>query len=271
MQLRIELATLFRSYFPKKDLIEEPYPDTYYKQIWEESLSQFKQFTAILEGVDFYLTTQEVAVINRLALVSQVTSKTSQIDYSHGFLLLTLIKRIKHEHSEIDNLVYFETGTARGFSAIAVAYIANELFQNYDVTTIDVLDHHTKRYWNCIGDFNGRRTRQEVLGAYSSLASKVKFLTKRTSIYMKQNKSHRTHLAFLDGSHTYQDVRREFNWIAESQKIGDVILLDDVTVGQFDGICKFVKEQETDLRYRQITFTTKPTGVKGFAIFERIK
>jgi len=99
-----------------------------------------------LDGVDFYLTTQEVAVINQLALVSQVTSKTSQIDYSHGFLLLTLIKRIKQEQSEIDNLVYFKTGTARGFSVIAVAYIANKLFQNYEVTTIDVLDHHTKRY-----------------------------------------------------------------------------------------------------------------------------
>ena len=87
---------------------------------------------------------------------------------------------------------------------------------------------------------------------------------------MKRNKSHRTHLAFLDGSHTYQDVRREFNWIAESQKIGDIILLDDVTVGQFDGICKFVKEQKTNLRYRQISLTTKPSRVKGFAIFERI-
>ena len=252
-------------------MIEEPYPDGYYREIWEEKLSQYKQFNSALDGVYFHLTAQEIAFINQLALVSQVTRKTSQIDYSHGFLLLSLIKRIKKNHPNTRNLIYFETGTARGFSAIAVAYMANELFQNYEVTTVDVLDHNTKRYWNCIGDFNGRRSRQELLEAYSSLASKVRFQTQRTSAYMTQNLSYRTHLAFLDGSHTYKDVRREFNWIAESQKIGDIILLDDVTLGQFDGICKFVKEQQNDLRYRQISLTTKNSGVKGFAIFERIK
>lgn len=262
---------MFRSYFPKNDLIEEPYPDEYYKNIWEKSLDQFKQPTFILDGVNFHLTTQEVAFINQLALASQVTRKTSQIDYSHGFLLLSLVKRIKKNHPNICNLIYLETGTARGFSAIAVAQIAKELFQNYEITTIDVLDHHTKRYWNCIGDFNGRRSRQELLNAYSGLLQNVKFLTNRTSTYMKRNKSHRTHLAFLDGSHTYQDVRREFNWIAESQKFGDIILLDDVTVGQFDGICKFVNEQKNDLRYRQISLTSQPSGIKGFAIFERLK
>lgn len=224
-----------------------------------------------MDGVDFQCTNEEIAFINQLALISQVTRKKSQIDYGHGFLLLCLIKRIKKNDPNICNLIYFETGTARGFSAITVAYIANKLFQNYEVTTIDVLNHHAKRYWNCIGDINGRRSRQELLEAYSSLASRVRFLTQRTSAYMKRIKSHRTHLAFLDGSHNYQDVKREFNWIAESQKIGDIILLDDVTLGQFDGICKFVKKQRTDLRYRQISLTKELSGVKGFAIFERIK
>lgn len=127
----------------------------------EKRLAQFKQLTFTLDGFDFHLTTQEVEFINQLALTSQVTRKKSPIDYSHGFLLLSLIKRIKKNHPNISNLIYFETGTARGFSAIAVAYISKELFDDYEVTTIDVLGHHTKRYWNCIGDFNGQRSREE--------------------------------------------------------------------------------------------------------------
>lgn len=263
MQLKIELASLFRSYFPRKDLIEEPYPDAYYEEIWERRLTQYKQLTFSLDGVSYHLTTQEAEFINQLALITQVTKNVSQIDYSHGFLLLSLLKRIKKHHPNVQNLRYFETGTARGFSALTVAYIANELFQEYEVTTIDILDHLTKRYWNCIGDTKGRRSRQELLNGYSNLLPKVKFLTKRTSIYMKENKSHRTHLVFLDGSHTYKDVRREFNWIAESQEIGDIILLDDVTVGQFDGICKFVNKEKTDSRYREITLTVQRYGIKG--------
>jgi len=271
VQLRIELASFFRSYFPKSDLIEEPVSDDYYQEIWKRLLPQYKQITFTLDGVDFELTTQEAEFIHQLALISQVTKKVSQIDYSHGFLLLSLLKRIKKGHPSIQNLRYFETGTARGFSAVTVAHMANEFFQDYEVTTIDVLDHQTKRYWNCTGDTAGRRSRQELLSGYSSLLPKVKFLTIRTSTFMKRNKSHRTHLAFLDGSHTYKDVMREFNWIAESQEIGDMILLDDVTVGQFDGICRFVKEEKTDSRYREISLTVRPSGIKGFAIFERVK
>jgi hypothetical protein len=97
MQLRIELATLLRSYFPKNDLIKEPYPDGYYREIWQQNLSQFKKFTTILDGVNFHLKTEEVAVINQLALVSQVTRKPLKLTIvtaSFSFLLLKESKRI---------------------------------------------------------------------------------------------------------------------------------------------------------------------------------
>jgi len=271
-QIRIQFASWFRSYFPKNDLISNPYPDNCYVEIWDACQQFYRQDAqCTLNDEIFKLNTGEVEFINQLGLVTQVTIKNSKIDYSHGFLLVCLLKRLKKHNPKIQNIRFFETGTARGFSAVAVSYIANELFEDYQVTTLDVLDHYTKRYWNSIGDSEGRRSRQELLDDYRNLLPKINFFTTRATSFMKKNEPQRFHLAFLDGQHTYRDVRREFNWVAKNQKVGDIILLDDVTSGQFDGICKFARDAKSDSRYQEITIFLYAKRSKGFAAFERVK
>lgn len=271
-QIWIQFASLFRKYFPKNDLISTPQPDNRYVEIWEGCVNSSQQNTKVLLNEEsFLVNTQEVEFINQLALITQVTIKNSKIDYTHGFLLACLLKRLKNQNPNIYDFRFFETGTARGFSAVVVSYFADELFEDYQVTTLDVLDHDTKRYWNSIGDAGGRRSRQELLDGYRELLPKVVFLTTRITSFLKKNESRRFHLAFLDGQHTYRDVRREFNWVAKNQKIGDVILLDDVTAGQFDGICRFVRDAKRDSRYQEIRIAMITSGIKGFAAFERVQ
>lgn len=88
---------------------------------------------------------------------------------------------------------------------------------------------------------------------------------------MREHESERFHLVFLDAQHTYKDVRREFNWVAKKQQSGDLIFIDDVTDGQFDGICKFVREAKMDTRYREILIDFQPARTKGFAAFEKVR
>jgi len=271
-QLRIVFASLYRSHFPKRDLIMSPLPDDFYMEIWEKYLYDSMGNPQITLNEEIYdLGFDFIDFINRLALISQVTMKTSGIDYSHGFMLAALIKRMKKYNPNLQDFRYFETGTARGFSAVVVAKLAKDLFKDYGVTTIDVLDHETKRYWNSIGDAKGRRSRQELLEPYRDLLPKINFLTTRVANYMRRNRSERFHFAFLDGQHTYKDVRREFNWVAKSQELGDIIFMDDVTQGQFNGICKFVREAKMDTRYQDISINFQPAGKKGFAAFEKVR
>jgi predicted O-methyltransferase YrrM len=271
-QLRIVFASMYRSYYPSRDLVKTPYPDNLYIEIWKKCLHGYKDTTEIiLNEESFELSSENTDFINQLALNLQVTIKSSAIDYSHGFLLLSLLKRMKKHNPNLQDFKYFETGSACGFSAVVVAKVANDLFKNFGVTTIDVLDHQTKRYWNRIGDSNGRRSRLELLLPYQDLIPKIDFLTTRATKYMKLDRTQRFHLVFLDGQHTYKDVRREFYWAAKNQKVGDIIFLDDVTPGQFDGICKFVREAQKDIRYAEISVDFQPSGRKGFAVFEKIR
>lgn len=220
-QLRIVFASIYRSHFPRRDLIETPNPDDLYVEIWKKSLHDSQEITLNEEAYDLGL--EYLDFINRIALISQVTMKSSGIDYSHGFLLAALMKKMKENNPNLLDFRYFETGTARGFSAVVVAKVARDLFEDYSVTTIDVLDHETKRYWNSIGDTKGRRSRPELLEPYRDLLPKINFLTTRAAKYMRRSGSERFHFAFLDGQHTYKDVKREFNWVAKSQKFGDII------------------------------------------------
>jgi predicted O-methyltransferase YrrM len=260
---------MYRSHFPRRDLIRTPYSDVLYKELWEKALYDSKDLKIALHEESYDLGKEYIDLINHAALICQVTIKSSDIDYSHGFLLVSLIKKIKRD-SNLRDFRYLETGTARGFSAVVVAKVAQDLFQDYRVTTIDVLQHETKRYWNSIGDSKGRRSRPELLEPYRDLLPRINFLTTRAVRYMREHESERFHLVFLDAQHTHKDVRREFNWVAKKQKSGDVIFIDDVTEGQFDGICKFVREAKMDTRYREILIDFQPARTKGFAAFEKV-
>jgi hypothetical protein len=271
-QLRIVIASMYRSYNPKRDLVKTPYPDNLYIEIWKKCLHDYKDISKIILNKEiFELSSEYTDFINQLALNLQVTIKSSDIDYSHGFLLVALLKRLKKHNPNLQDFKYFETGSARGFSAVVVAKVANDLFKNFGVTTIDVLDHQKKRYWNSIGDSRGRRSRQELLKPYQYLIPKIDFLTTRAKKYTKQDRAQRFHLVFLDGQHTYNEVKREFYWAEKNQKLGDIILLDDVTPGQFDGICKFVREVQRDIRYKEISVDFESSKRKGFAVFEKVR
>ena len=60
------------------------------------------------------------------------------------------------------------------------------------------------------------------------------------------------HIAFLDGSHTYDDVMFEFNQIKSFQFSGDIIIFDDYNENQFPGLVKAVDEICLNLGYTRL-------------------
>ena len=57
-----------------------------------------------------------------------------------------------------------------------------------------------------------------------------------------KNLFNRIHFAFLDGAHTYKDLKFELNYTAERQQIGDVMVVDDYTKTQFPDLVKAINE-----------------------------
>ena len=74
----------------------------------------------------------------------------------------------------------------------------------------------------------------------------------------------RINFAFLDGEHTKKDVMREFIYVYQKQKKGDIIVFDDVNEIFFRGVCKALKEIEDSFPYS--VKWIKCSSERGYAI-----
>ena len=201
-----------------------------------------------------------VVWLNELALQTQVVIKSSPLCYAHGRVLYSALSNYITSHpsnSPMQGINIWETGTARGFSAICMARALQDQHRPGLIMTFDVLPHQTKMYWNCIADHQkGPLTRAELLQPWKSLLKDyVVFHQGDTRMELQKVKTERIHFAFLDGAHAYEDVMFEFYQVEPFQLKGDVIVYDDYTPSQFPGlvkavdeICKTYRYQRTDLK-----------------------
>ena len=79
----------------------------------------------------------------------------------------------------------------------------------------------------------------------------------------------RINFAFLDAQHTKTDVLKEFKYVSDRQKNGDIVVFDDVTKQSFPGVCEAIDFIEKKFPYEieRINFTNK----RGYAIAKKIK
>ena len=207
---------------------------------------------------------------SNLALHTQACIKKSKLNYSHGKLLYTLLSNylnnLKISNKHKSQIIIFETGTSRGFSAICMskALIDNKVKGN--VITIDCISHNEEIIWNCIDDFNGPRTRSKLLEEWKDELSNIIFIQGWTMKTIHKIGIQRINFAFLDAQHTKKDVLNEFNYVAQRQLKGDIIFFDDVTQGLFEGVCEAVNEIESKYPYKIKRLNFSNTRSYAFAV-----
>src|SRR3546814_7836254 len=121
--------------------------------------------------------------------------------YNHGRLLYAFLRRYLAE-CRSEQAVLFETGTARGFSALCMARALQDEGAGGYVVTVDQLPHDRPMLWNCIDDHEGPRTRAQLLSDYPELLSRIVFLRGRSDEVIKTLGLSRINFAFLDATHT---------------------------------------------------------------------
>ena len=174
--------------------------------------------------------------VDELALATQVVPKDEQLDWSHGYLLYAALGSYLRRTPSDRPVTIFETGTARGFSAICMAQALRDAGRAGTILTVDILHAERPIYWNSIADVEGPRTRLELLEPWAGLVEDhVVFLRGDVSIALEQLGLPRIHFAFLDAEHTYDAVRSELAFVARHQRAGDVIVCDDYTPKEFPG------------------------------------
>lgn len=186
--------------------------------------------------------------LDDLALHTQITIKTSALAYPHGRMLYSLLRRQLADNPQPFTTI-LETGTARGFSSICLAKAMADAGAAGHVITLDVLPHHHRFYWNCIDDHDGKKSRAELLQPWQELAERIVFLQGDSLVQLPKVGVNRIHFAFIDAQHTKKNVLLEYQAVSALQQTGDMIVFDDVTPGEFDGVVEAVEQIERQGRY----------------------
>ena len=189
---------------------------------------------------------------NDVSLITQTSIKNSKLNFSHGRILYCLVSKYIKYLSEIgeNKITILETGTARGFSSLCMSKAINDRKFMGKIITIDCISHNEKMLWGCISDFEGEKTREELLSKWNKELSNIIFIHGWTTETLKKIGLNRINFAFLDAQHTKNAVLQEFKFINKRQIKGDIIFFDDVTPNVFDGVCSAVKEIEINFSYK---------------------
>lgn len=223
--------------FPNKPILNKRIADkkTYLK-LFEKSklisnslIDQFERDMGFSINREWFL---------KLALHTQVIIKPIELNYFHGRVLYALLSSYLNSKNKNINehFTIFETGTARGFSALCMAKALLDNNRDGKIITIDFVPHNKKIFWNCIDDCEGEKTRAELLKDWPNEISRIIFLQGWSQLILEKIGCARIHFAFIDGAHTKFDVLREFEYVSSRQKSGDIVLFDDVTEKYFPGI-----------------------------------
>lgn len=222
----------------------------YYIELWKhEKSNTYLEIDQYEENLGYKI---DKSWLDNLALHTQVVIKTSPLCWQHGRVLFAKLSNWLNENPIDDAPVVtiWETGTARGFSALCMSQALEEQERAGRIITFDVLPHNKKMLWNCIDDYDGPKSRSELLKPWQNLSSKyIIFYQGDSKINLKRVVAERIHFAFLDGSHTYNDVMFEFKQIKDYQCKGDIIIFDDYNESQFPGLVRAVDEICSNFEY----------------------
>lgn len=190
--------------------------------------------------------------LNELAFATQVTIKKSDLNWQHGRVIYAAIRRHITDRADFRTpYTIFETGTARGFSAVCAARALIDANQAGMVLTLDTLPHEIPMLWNAASDCHrGPISRVSLLDKYPAETQRIVFVQGWTRRLLPRLGLANVDFAFLDAQHVFQEVLREYRWVAERQRAGGQILFDDVTPGKFDGVLKAVNLVERSELYR---------------------
>jgi len=205
--------------------------------------------------------------IDELALYTQITIKKSKLNYQHGRLLYTVLRRYI-EDKNYDNFInVLETGTSRGFSTICMSKAINDGEILGKILSFDILPHQKKMYWNVFFDNYGKSSRQDLLQKWNKELKNIIFIQGSSRTQMKKTHLDRVNFAFLDAEHTYKDVLSEYEYVSHKQIKGDIIVFDDVTPGTFNGVVKAVRKIEDESIY-EVKYI-KSSDKRGYAIAKK--
>ncbi|MBC6401245.1 MAG: class I SAM-dependent methyltransferase [Ekhidna sp.] len=206
--------------------------------------------------------------LNNLALQTQIVKKRDQLNYQHGRLIYSYLRKYLLNKGKEEKINIFETGTARGFSSICMARALIDSGHKGVINTIDIVPNGKKIFWNCISDAEGKKTRLELLNFWKEELQYINFIEGLTSRRINKLKFEKIDFAFLDGQHDKESVLEEYSFVKKHQIKGDIIIFDDFSKA-YNEIKQAVELIKKEKSYTVSTFEYSDEN-RGYAIAEKV-
>lgn len=155
--------------------------------------------------------------------------KVNPPNWQHGRLLYS-IGRAYLNLSKGQDQLWFDIGTAKGFSACVMSWCLRDAPAPGKIVSIDMLEPDQKVPRNSVVEvLQGYQTVDEFTRPFLAPGVITEFHGGGSQKFFRTfGTKQRINFAFIDGKHNYAAVKEDAMNISARQKTGDVIVFDDV-------------------------------------------
>jgi predicted O-methyltransferase YrrM len=151
--------------------------------------------------------------------------KRNPPNWQHGRVLYALARHYLAE--PCDQVRILDIGTAKGFSALCLAWAIHDSGLRGTVVSCDVIDPAARVRRNTVAEVDGLRTLAETVRPWRDDLEIVSFV-RATGVEVLEANPERINFAFVDGKHSGHEVIKEGRLLAKRQQAGDLAVFDDV-------------------------------------------
>lgn len=198
-----------------------------YQRIFEQEQGRpYPMLDAFEAQMGFALDRQRLDALGR---VLSCPLKAADPHWQHGRVLYAAARYYFATRAESGPVRTLDIGTAKGFSAICVRLAVEDAGLEADAFSVDVMPPAARVRRNTVAEVEGLKTLAEIVEPFP-VAQRITFL-ESTGIDWLRAHPQRVHFAFVDGKHSGSVVRQEGVLLAARQSAGDVVVFDDVHIG----------------------------------------
>jgi hypothetical protein len=173
----------------------------------------------------YNISNDDLRFIRMLAKKTQLVNKKSEVDFAHGILLFSLIKNYPSSHVKVA-----EIGTAKGFSALCMSAAIKSGGKSGIVMTTDIIPNWVERYWNDVGDLEGKISRGNFIEEeFATLRANIMFLSMASFNISNTIDFPEINVWFFDGVHSPKAIRNEYTVAKKSVSSNTIYIFDDCT------------------------------------------
>lgn len=195
----------------------------------QERLQVYPAVTAFEERMGYAVDRERLEAAAR---VLACPLKVHAPNWQHGRILYAAARRYIMDVGPtiigtlMEPMTVLDIGTAKGFSALCLAWALSDAGVAGTVHTCDVIDPTARIRRNTIADLDGLKTLSDMLAPWPE--SEYIEAWQMPGVRWLENHPERIHIAFVDGKHSGSVVWQEGRLLADRQQAGDLAIFDDV-------------------------------------------